>query len=112
MTREKAIEFGNMWLEMNDACKDSSTYKFFQLAIKALDQVDILDKIRVELHATAEMHNDGDYYLRDKWIDEIIDKYRTEVGKQYEHSCCYWENNECILDKDYCPDDYRCDSFD
>ena len=39
---------------------------------------DVLDKIRVEIHATAEMHEDGDYYLRDKWIDEIIDKYKTE----------------------------------
>ena len=34
-----------------------------------------LEKIKAELHATAEMHNDGDYYLRDKWVDEIIDKY-------------------------------------
>ena len=38
--------------------------------------VGILDKIRAELHATAEMHEDGDYYLRDEWIDEIIDKYK------------------------------------
>lgn len=38
--------------------------------------IDVLDKIRAEIHATAEMHEDGDYYLRDEWIDEIIDKYR------------------------------------
>ena len=38
----------------------------------------MLDKIRAELHATAEMHEDGDYYLRDEWIDEIIDKYKAE----------------------------------
>lgn len=35
-----------------------------------------LDKIKAELHTTAEMHEDGDYYLRDEWVDEIIDKYR------------------------------------
>ena len=38
MTREEAIEFGNMWLEMNEDCKDSSTYAFFHMAIKALKQ--------------------------------------------------------------------------
>lgn len=35
----------------------------------------VLEDIKRELHATAEMHTDGDYYLRDAWIDEIIDKY-------------------------------------
>ena len=45
---------------------------------KALDNEDALDKIRAELHATAEMHEDENYYLRDEWIDEIIDKYRKE----------------------------------
>ena len=39
---------------------------------------DVLEKIRAELHATAEMHEDGVYYLRDEWIDEIIDKHKTE----------------------------------
>lgn len=38
----------------------------------------VLDKIKAEFHATAEMHEDGDYYLREEWIDEIIDKYRKE----------------------------------
>ena len=40
------------------------------------DVRDTLDKIRAELHATAEMHSDGDYYLREEWIDEYFDKYR------------------------------------
>ena len=39
----------------------------------------VLDKIRVELHATAEMHEDGNYYLREEWIDEILDKYKAEI---------------------------------
>lgn len=37
----------------------------------------VLDKLRAEIHATAELHEDGDYYLRDEWIDEIFDKYMT-----------------------------------
>jgi len=44
------------------------------------EQTDVLDKIRAEIHANAEMHDDGDYYLRDEWIDEIFDKYRNEVN--------------------------------
>ena len=42
------------------------------------DKNKVLDKIRAELHATAEMHEDGDYYLRDEWIDEYFDKYKAE----------------------------------
>ena len=38
MKREEAIEFGNMWLQVNEDSKNSSTYKFFQIAIKALEQ--------------------------------------------------------------------------
>lgn len=40
-----------------------------------------LNKLRAELHATAELHDDGDYYLRDEWIDEIFDKYKSESGE-------------------------------
>ena len=40
------------------------------------EQTDVLNKIRAELHANAEMHDDSDYYLRDEWIDEIFDKYK------------------------------------
>lgn len=39
---------------------------------------EVLDRIRNEMHATAEKHEDGVYYLRDEWIDEIIDKYKAE----------------------------------
>ena len=35
-----------------------------------------LDTIKAEIHATAEFHEDGNYYLRDEWIDEIFDKYK------------------------------------
>lgn len=44
---------------------------------------DLLDKLRAALHATAEMHEDGDYYLRDEWIDEYFDKYIAENEEQH-----------------------------
>ena len=40
---------------------------------------EVLDKLRAELHETAEMHEDGDYYIRDEWIDEYFDKYKAET---------------------------------
>ena len=43
--------------------------------IEKMPTVDVLEQIRAELHATAEMHEDGDYYLRDEWIDEYFDKH-------------------------------------
>lgn len=47
---------------------------------------EVLDKIRVELHTTAEMHEDGDFYLREEWIDEIFDKYNPlSYGKMTEN---------------------------
>ena len=39
---------------------------------------DVVDKIRAEMHATAEMHEDGYYYFREEWIDEIIDRYTKD----------------------------------
>ena len=44
----------------------------------------VLDKISADLHATAELHDDGDYYLREEWIDEYFDKYKVEREDKYE----------------------------
>ena len=48
------------------------------LSVQPKPKTDVLDKIRAEIHATAEMHEDGNYYLRDEWIDEIFDNYKAE----------------------------------
>ena len=45
-------------------------------AILKADVENILDEIKTELYATAEMHDDGDYYLREEWIGEIFDNAR------------------------------------
>lgn len=37
MTREEAIDFGNMWLEINEDWKGSDIYAFVQTAIEALE---------------------------------------------------------------------------
>lgn len=38
MTREEATLFGELWLDINEDCKDSQTYAFVCEALKALRQ--------------------------------------------------------------------------
>ena len=38
-----------------------------------------IEDIRSELHKTAEKHEDGDWYLRYKWVDEIIDQHMAKM---------------------------------
>lgn len=82
MTREEAIEFGNMWLQINDDSKDSNTYAFFQMAIKALEQEPVLDKIRIEIKKEIDRDDHADEYC-DGYYDgmrnalAIIDKYKA-----------------------------------
>lgn len=61
-----------------------------------------IEKIKAELHATAEMHEDGYYYLRDKWVDEIIDKY-AEQEQTIRQSCenCKHDRKACGNDDHY-----------
>lgn len=77
--KKNAIRIKGIMAEEDEALKDrlSKSLEATNMAIKALEQESILDKIRAELHATAEMHIDGCYYLREEWIDEIIDKYKA-----------------------------------
>lgn len=79
MTAEEAKK--NLVAYMHYAFEDlpDDVGRAIDMAIRALEQQEfILDKIRAEIHANAEMHDDGDYYLRDEWIDEIFDKYKAE----------------------------------
>ena len=83
MTREEIIQYLNILKVFFLGSEHQPIFDaYFALdeAIKLLEQEPILDKIRAELHATAEMHEDGDYYLRDEWIDEYFDKYKKSEG--------------------------------
>lgn len=83
MTREELINFGEMFLEVNKDSKNSSTYEFIDMAIKALKQKSTLDKIRAEIDLTQyDFMADKDY---DEGIRfglmlayQVIDKYKTE----------------------------------
>lgn len=58
--------------------------------MKQEPKADILNEIKTELLDNAEMHEDGDYYIRDKWVSEIIDKYREQEPKPGR-----WINGHC-----------------
>ena len=56
------------------------TMNYFEIFQQGYDKAnnewrERMNKLRAELHATAEMHEDGDYYLRDEWIDEYFDDF-------------------------------------
>ena len=55
MKRKEAIEYGKMWLELQEDCKDSNTYEFFKMAIKALEQEPCEDIVsRAEIKKIAK----------------------------------------------------------
>jgi hypothetical protein len=55
---------------------------------EAIKHAEVLDRIKNELHATAEKHEDGVYYLRDEWIDEVFNKYKDKNATIREDDKC------------------------
>lgn len=83
-----------LWAEIQVCEMEYTTSEIYEMLLKEIftdnhvdipsaeSKTDILDKLKAELHATAEMYDDGDYYLRDEWIDEYFDKYKAEIEPQ------------------------------
>ena len=87
MLREEAIEFGNMWLQVNEDSPNSNTYKFFQMAIKALEQEPVLDKLRAEIDVARFVDKDTKLCknVNASGLEvamKIIDKYKAEIEPQ------------------------------
>lgn len=78
MTREDALEFGNMWLEINEDSKNSRTYKFFQMAIKALEQEPRW------ISVSEKKPNKGGKYLLWGKIDENEEEDYCFIGDYHE----------------------------
>ena len=75
MTLEKAIEFGKIFLKSIENEKGSATYEFVEMAVKALKQEDILDKIIAEIQGLRNCScSCSDGIIDD--VEDIIDKYR------------------------------------
>ena len=88
MTREEAIEFGNMWLQINDDSKNSHTYAFFQMALKALEQEPCCNCIEFKRYAKQmgfEIEKQSIPYLMHKEMDIPI----SECQKAYDVAIDY-----------------------
>ena len=85
MTREEAKEIivkerdsmrANPMLIVEDCL-----YEAFDMAIKALEQESVLDKIKAEIEQDAFKGVDGVKYTFIPRVNRIIDKYRAESEK-------------------------------
>lgn len=68
ITIENILEY---YKDINYMYNDAGRYDDLKKMLNNL-----INDIKEELHENAEMHSDGDYYLREEWIDEIIDDYK------------------------------------
>lgn len=88
MTREEKMvllvdELENIRCDYFDADTDEDkTLKEAVLAIKALEQQPILDKIKAEIDHVTEIHSDGEFYIKNFDVKRIIDKYKCKESEE------------------------------
>ena len=123
MTKKEAIEFGKVTLELFEDAKDSTTYQFTQMAIKALEQQpcqDCVSRAKVleiydEWFATCNIADRRESpkakikalpsvaprYEKGKWIvHDYADTRDGAMIPNYECTCCHsWVENNST----YCP---------
>ena len=81
MTREGLINFGEMFLKVNNDSKNSNTYEFIEEALKLFKQDSVLDKIKAEIKEW--------YWQADKQalaedpcvVDAMIDLFIRTINK-------------------------------
>ena len=82
MTREEAKRI--LYVFRNVILVDASHIEAFDMAIKALEQEIVLDKIRAEIDLLSDSKCDGNTVTIYSWngmkrkVFEIIDKYKAE----------------------------------
>ena len=77
MTREEAIRFGNCILMVADKETDSTAIEFTRMAIKALEQGEVLQEIREEIAQIKATQLYSTIDLKDMVL-AIIDKHMEE----------------------------------
>ena len=105
MTGEEAIKIFNTVLLFGKCdCSKEECEECFRMAIKALEQEPILDKIRAEIEALHVPFTSAFEMKRN--VLEIIDKYKSEsdIEKRkpcinYEDGCEEWAGCPCVYYK-------------
>ena len=83
MTREEAIfKLKDLLIPttLGSKCIGEFDKPAIEMAIKALEQEPVLDKIRAEIEEKSYLSYDDNprHIIDESWVIEIIDKYRTE----------------------------------
>ena len=83
MTKEEAIDLLDNLIGMIEDNHNSDYDTAFKMAIKALEQESVLDKIRTEIMQVAEYEKcyDEKWALGLRYAVKIIDKCKTESEK-------------------------------
>ena len=84
MTREEAISIMNVIIHMLEPQYDNDRVEeAVDMAIKALEQEPVLDKIRAEIANLDDADYDYEgYYKAVKDVLQIIDKYKAEMESE------------------------------
>lgn len=82
MTREEAIDFGKLWLDMNEDAKGSKTYEFFELAVM---------EFRIQIQAEEAQKMWGAYLY-----DSVLNLKPPQPTKPIQNNCldCKKESEE------------------
>ena len=67
MTREEAIEFGKMWLELQEDCKGSDTYEFFEMAISDIEKHISKKPIPIDYKQYIGVIRNAEYLRNSAW---------------------------------------------
>ena len=84
MTIDEEIQDAIEWIEgLRNGWNDKDNIKYCNMAIKALENKDVLDKIRLEIYRKQyDFMSDGDYNEGIRFglmlAYQIIDKYKAE----------------------------------
>lgn len=78
MNREEAINFGEMWLELQEDSQDSNTYEFFKFAVEALKQTAAEPMVEIDLYSLVNQT----YVKR-----EVLDKIKAEITELDDELC-------------------------
>ena len=81
MTNEEAIRFGKCILMVADDTADSTAIEFTKLALKALEQGDVLREIRQEIEKSVDSYYAGQFREGLCKALNIIDKKIKELSE-------------------------------
>lgn len=95
MNREEAINFGEMWLELQEDSQGSDTYEFFKFAVEGLKQTAAEPMAEIDLYSLVKQT-----YIEREVLDKIVAEIEEQVLESLSDSGDDWfaaeKVNECL----------------